>query len=265
MDGDRQALIGEMFAALKNGETIFAASDGRTYSHKEMQSHLAESIPTSIEVKRLCELNRAVVVAAPHVSFDNWAEYFANRLAHDLNCGEVLAKNFRDEDGGKIPFSIGRHIHVNRPTESLKRGGRERETDRARTAFEDYRTGLFTAGGKSPLDLLIEIHGHRRHLKLEVAATGIDKRIAQELNLAYNDAARSVSASPQLAIEPLDKLRFTAQRAKQNGSLHSSVCNAALHIEIPRSCRENEEVRSAFRPVLSNWLRTAIEIITAQA
>ncbi|MCB1059730.1 MAG: hypothetical protein KDB65_05845 [Calditrichaeota bacterium] len=264
MDDGRETLIGEMLAALKNGDTVLAASDGRTYSHKEMQGRLVEWIPTSIEAKRVCELSSAVVVAAPHVSFDNWAEYFANRLAHDLRCGEVLAKNFRDEDGGKIPVSIGRHIHVNRPSESSKRGGRERETDRALRVFEEYRAALFAAGQNSPLDLLIEIHGHRRHLKLEVATAGVDEHTARELMQTYLGLTSDDSRQPQIAIEPIDRLKFSAKRAKEHGSLHPSVCKAALHIEIPRVCRENEEARGRFRPVLSSWLKSCIKLLTAR-
>lgn len=265
MGDERQTLIGEMLAALKSGDSVLTASDGHAYTRNEMQECLAGWIPTSIEVKRLCELNHAIVVAAPHVSFDNWAEYFANRLAHDLKCGEVLAKNFRDEDGGRIPVSIGRHIHVNRPTESRKRGGKERDTERAREVFEEYRAALFAAGKNSPLELLIEIHGHRRHLKLEVATTGIDALDARLMRQAYVGLLEDNPCYPQLSIEPLDKLRFSAQRAKAEGSLGPAVCRAALHIEIPRPCRENETARSGFRPILSAWISSCIEIITVQA
>ncbi len=259
MGNDREALKRELFAALASDSGSYSTPDGRIMSHHEIRELLQEWIPTGVFVKRRCDRTPSVVVAAPHVSFDNWTEYYANRVAHDLNCGEVLAKNFRDEDGGQIPVSIGRHIHVNRPTESKRRGEAEGVTPRAQAVFLQYREALAEAGGQQPLDLLIELHGHRRNLRLEVATVGINQNVAAELKDAYQNLATGNAALPHLYIEPLDKLRFSARRAKQNGSLTSGVCRAGLHIEIPRFCRENETARRSFRPILSTWLLACIE------
>ncbi len=261
MDGDREALMREMFAALANKVDLLTASDGRTYPKAEMQRLLQEWIPTNVVVKRICALDEGIVVAAPHVSFDNWTEYFANRLAYDLNCGQVLAKNFRDDGGGTIPVSIGRHIHVNRPTESKRKGGVEHETPRAMAAFQKYRSALHEAGRIMPLTLLIELHGHRRHTKLEVATTGISATQAAQIKRCYAELSEVDLRLPELAIEPLDEIRFTAQGTKANGSLAPKICRVALHIEIPRYCREDEDARSRFRPVLSEWLKRSIETL----
>jgi len=261
MDGDREALMREMFAALADKVDPLAASDGRTYPKAEMQRLLQEWIPTSIVVKRICSLDEGIVVATPHVSFDNWTEYFANRLAFDLNCGQVLAKNFRDDDGRTIPVSIGRHIHVNRPTESKRKGGAEHETPRAIATFQKYRSALHEAGRIMPLTLLIELHGHRRHTKLEVATTGITAQQATLLKERYAQISQVDLRLPELAIEPLDELRFNALGTKANGSLAPKICHAALHIEIPRNCREDEDARSRFRPALSEWLKQSIEVL----
>ncbi len=261
MDGERESLMREMFAALANKVDPLTATDGKTYPKAEIQRLLQEWIPTTVLVKRICSLDEGIVVAAPHVSFDNWTEYFANRLAYDLNCGQVLAKNFRDDDSGAIPTSIGRHIHVNRPTESKRKGGVEHETPRAMAAFQKYRSALHEAGRIMPLTFLIELHGHRRHTKLEVATTGISAALAAKLKQTYFELSQVDLRMPEIAIEPLDELRFTAQGTKANGSLAAKICRMALHIEIPRSCRENEDARSRFRPVLSEWLRQSIEIL----
>ncbi|NUO18539.1 hypothetical protein HUU59_03740 [bacterium] len=261
MERDRQALIGEMIAALGEGAHEFTSTDGRTYLKLEMQELLQEWIPATVEVKRVCGESEGIVVAAPHVSFDNWTEYFANRLAFDLNCGQVLARNFRDEDGGLIPVSIGRHLHVNRPTESKRKGGAERETPRAIAAFHKYRSALHDAGRIMPLALLIELHGHRKHESLEVATSGITESEAKALKDSYEQLASTDLRLPKLAIEPLDTLHYNAKGAKAQGSLSPKVCRYGLHVEIPRVCRENEDARSRFRPVLSEWTNRCIGVL----
>ncbi len=265
MGSDQDSLKREMLTALKEKIDPLKASDGRSYAKADMQRLLQEWIPTSIVVKRVSEPDSAIVIAAPHVSFDNWTEYFANRVAYDLKCGEVLAKNFRDDDGGLIPCSIGRHIHVNRPTESKRKGGVEHETPRAMAAFQKYRSALHEAGGMMPLMLLIELHGHRKHGRLEVATTGIDALAAKAMKEAYEALFSDGDVLPELAIEPLDELRFNAQRTKANGAMSHSVCRAALHVEIPRSCRESETARERFRPILSSWLSMCIATINPYA
>lgn len=257
MGRDDQLLIDELVSALKEGRERFSARDGRIYDKSGLQLRLQELIPADIVVMRKCALASSIVVAAPHVSFDNWTQYFANRLAPDLNCGEVIARNFRDDDGGTIPVSIGRHIHVNRPTESKHRGGMEQESERALPVFREYVQALFTAGGASPIELLIELHGHHHHSSLEVATVGIDMVTAHEIKQAYLMAAEDYSDSPALLIEPLDKLKYQALRAKESGSLMPTVCKYALHIEIPRQCRENASGREQFRPLLAEWMRRA--------
>lgn len=261
MGSDREALKREMFAALANKVDPLIATDGRSYSKAVMQELLQEWIPTSVVVKRECPDDAGIVVAAPHVSFDNWTEYFANRLAYDLNCGQVLAKNFRDDDGGAIPAPIGRHLHVNRPTESRRKGSAESESPRAMAAFQKYRSALHEAGRIMPLRLLIELHGHRKNSRLEVATTGFSEQKASYLKECYAKLVASDLRLPVLAIEPIDTLKLTAQNAKSKGSLTPKICHTALHIEIPRSCRENEDARTRFRPILSEWSRQVIEIV----
>lgn len=262
MDDADNRLITELSSALRSGVTRYSASDGREYTREGLREKLQELIPTEIVVKRICDTVPAIVVAAPHVSFDNWTEYFANRLAADLSCGEVLARNFRDDDGNRIPASIGRHIHVNRPTESEGRRSAEHETDRAQIVFRAYVKALQEACGGFPLTLLIELHGHRRHANIEVATAGIDAGTAHAIKQDYYEVARLQAEAPELAIEPIDKLRYLATRAKQIGSLHRDVCQIGMHIEIPRRCRETKAARENFRPTLTEWIRRSVTHLT---
>jgi len=252
-----------MFSALRAGRDLDHA--GIRYSRDEMHDLLCAWIPAEIIVMRACAAGPSVVIAAPHVSFDNWTQYFANRVAADLKCGEVIARNFRDDDGGVMPISIGRHIHVNRPTESTRKGGAERQTDRARQVFEQYRVALGHAGRALPLDLLIELHGHRQHTRMEVATYGLTLDEARRCRDAYEKLREATPGLPDIAIEPLDVLQFTARQAKELGSLREENCRRALHIEIPRTCREDERARSAFRPLLADWLSFCVTELAPQS
>lgn len=255
------ALTRELIQALQERRDSLTARDGRLYYREDMQSRLRELIVADVVVMHKCSLPISMVIAAPHVSFDNWTQYYANRLAPALQAGEVLARNFRDEDGGKIPVSIGRHIHVNRPTESEQRGGREFATARARAAHEEYLDALFKAGGGEPLDLLIEVHGHHAHSTLEVATTGITPDEAHEMLSAYSIAKGDLLGIPELRIEPLHEIRYAARAAKESGSLRSVVSARTLHIELPRQCRDSAANRESFLPVLREWLRRCVSAI----
>ncbi|MBK6765751.1 MAG: hypothetical protein IPG71_05270 [bacterium] len=262
---DDDALTRALIHALRERRDSFEAPDGRRYSRQDMQARLRELIAADLIVMRTCSLSAAIVVAAPHVSFDNWTQYYANRVAPALQAGEVLARNFRDEDGSKIPVSIGRHLHVNRPTESERRGGREFESDRARAVHADYIGALVQAGGKAPLDLLIELHGHHRHTVLEAATTGISEAEARVILDAYRAATGNQTGSPELHIEPLHELRYAARSAKELGSLRDSVCRRALHLELPRQCRDTAANREAFQPILTEWLRSCMTMFEMAA
>jgi hypothetical protein len=223
-------------------------------SAEVIRARLRELIPATIEVWDVCAGEFAVVVAAPHVSFDGWTEYFCNRIAPALQSGRVIAKNFRDDDGHEVPVSIGRHIHVNRPTESRERGGEEFETELAQRVCDDYVRALRDSGGRSQLDLLIEVHGHHRHEQIEIATTGISDFEARRIRDMYLMKCADVEL-PQLLIEPLDKLYYTAESAKRKGSLRSDVTRCALHIEIPKPWRKDAVRRAELCGALCDVLK----------
>ena len=208
---------------------------------------LQEVIPARIEVRSICARRIAAVAAAPHASFDNWSEYFCNRAARRLGLGRVIAINFRDQDRRKIPLSIGRHIHVNRPFESDGPGEPERETERAREIHEEYLAALCQASGREtlPMDLLVEFHSHRQTPFHGSAATGLSADRARELADAYQTRREREPRLPELRIEPLHELQWRAEAAKAYGSLRAEVARCGLHIEIPREMRLSEPLRSA--------------------
>jgi hypothetical protein len=244
-----------LFAFLQGSrETIRVEGIGEL-TREAAEARLRELIPTKIKVSAVCNLSFSAVVAAPHVRFDGWSEYFSRLAAEEFGLGRVIARHFRDDNEFDIPVSIGRHLHVNRPTESAERGGRELETPRARQVFEQYVKAIArAAGNKLPLDLLIEFHGHRRHEAIEIATAGVDVSIAKRLVSSFGSNEVNAGALPELRIEPLHKLHFSARRAKLIGVMHETVARRAVHIEIPRTLRRPEENRlrawSLLRPLL---------------
>jgi hypothetical protein len=235
----------QLFAFLGSGETEFKGIGGKPLSRDDARQLLQELIPATIEVRGICQLTQAVVTAAPHVSFDNWSEFFCNRVAKRFRTGWVVAKNFRDQHPATIPAAIGRHIHVNRPMESDGPGKMEFSSDRAQDVHEQYLAALRHATGKDalPCDLLMEFHSQHRNETLEIATAGIDTSFAGALADRYEQIRRKDPTLPEMGIEPLHAIRLTAENTKRRGSLRPDVAVRALHIEIPREFRQSDPAR----------------------
>jgi hypothetical protein len=256
-------LKNQLFAFLGGDAEEFSTLSGRL-SRQQARELLQELIPATIEVRGVCRRSVAAVCAAPHVSFDNWSEYFCNRIARRLHIGWVVAKNFRDQHALTIPVSIGRHIHVNRPTESDGPGQAERETLRARDAHQRYLSALREASGAKelPVDLLIEIHSHHRTPDLEIATAGLTADLARKLSDVYEQHRAKHLMLPELKIAPLHTLRLTADNARRDGSIRSEVARVALHVEVPREARQNENVRGMMCAALTAVGETLIARLT---
>jgi hypothetical protein len=156
----------------------------------------------------------------------------------------VIAKNFRDQHPATIPVSIGRHIHVNRPSESERPGSGEFFSERAQAIHDEYVNTLVRASGRTalPLNLLLEFHSHQRTPQLEIATTGVSEATAQTLAELYS-RLQARALLPDLGLEPLHPLRMTAEATKRFGSLRPAVTKCALHIEVPREFRRGEAER----------------------
>lgn len=235
----------QLFAFLGSDAQEFTLLGRRTLSRQDARDLLQELIPARIEVRGVCRRPIAATVAAPHVSFDNWSEYFCNRIARKLCIGWVIAKNYRDQHSQTIPVWIGRHIHVNRPTESDGPGQTEYETERSREAYRDYLAAIESASGRGalPVDLLLEIHSHHRSEFLEIASSGVTEELARSLLTVYNDRRIKRPGLPVLRIAPIHKLRLSADTARKTGSIRTEIARVALHIEVPREARQDENVR----------------------
>jgi hypothetical protein len=237
----------QLFAFLSGSAAEFPMLGGKRLSRDEVRLLLQELIPARIELRGVCRLPIAAVASAPHVSFDNWSEFFCHRVARRFNLGWVVARNFRDHDPHTIPAPIGRHIHVNRPMESAGPGKLESVTERATRVHEEYLAALKAACGRGelPMDLLIEFHSHHRTPFLEVATVGVEPELAQRVFDAYTSLRPRSPLLPEMRIEPLHEVRMTADNTKRLGSLRADVARRALHLEIPREARRADFTRHA--------------------
>jgi hypothetical protein len=258
-------LKSQLFAFLGGDAREFPMLGGRRLSREQVRELLQELIPATIEVRGVCRRSIAAVAAAPHVSFDNWSEYFCNRIARRLRIGWVVAKNFRDQHSLTIPIFIGRHIHVNRPSESDGPGQAERETERARDVHQRYLSALAEAAGRSvlPIDLLIELHSHHRMPDLEIATAGLTAELARELVEVYERRRVKRPLLPELKIAPLHTLRLTADNARREGSIRTDVARVALHVEVPREARQNDPARRTMCAALILMSETLIRRLAA--
>lgn len=258
-------LKSQLFAFLGSDSPELGTLSGRKLSRGQVRDLLQELIPATIEVRGVCRRSVAAVAAAPHVSFDNWSEYFCNRIARRSRIGWVIAKNFRDQHSQTIPISIGRHIHVNRPTESDGPGQTERETERARSVHQRYLSALAEASGRTalPVDLLIELHSHHRTPHLEIATAGLTAEQARELVEVYERRRVKRPLLPELKIAPLHALRLTADNARREGSIRTDVAQVALHVEVPREARQSDNARRTMCAALILMSETLIRLLPA--
>lgn len=236
----------QLFAFLASGEKELSLLGGRKLTRDEARALAQELVPAAIEVRGVCSGTTGVVAAAPHVSFDNWSEYFCNRVAKHFKIGWVVAKNFRDQDRHTIPVAIGRHIHVNRPTESAGPGRGEKVTARAQAVFEDYTRALAAAAGSGsvPVRVLFEFHSHHRTPYLEIATGGVTADMALDITEFYQRRRAKHPELPELRIDPIHELRMTADLTKRMGSLQPKIADLAFHIEIPREARRSDDLRA---------------------
>jgi hypothetical protein len=157
----------------------------------------------------------------------------------------------------------GVRVNVNRPTEGVgpEEGG-ERATARARAVHAGYveRVRLLATGR---LRIYCEVHGNRQPAtaeRIEIATAGIDaaaaRRIRDVVRVPLAALGTRCGAGLTLAIEPDDRLHFTASSARRWPPFAEAA--RVLHVELPRVARRPEARELA--AVLVAALLTAAEI-----
>ncbi len=221
----------------------------------------------------VAEVHTGCVVAAPHEGFDSNTAPIARGIARELGWGWVVADGFRKR-------SQGRWINVNRPTERPWQGGgfgSEGRTDRAEKVYAAYQQRLDAASGRTPLDLLVEIHGHARTAEvggervkvqaIELATRGFSERELRSLRRQYDALQDELPQTDRvvLAVEQLDEVYeyegarvrfyFGASGAKRDGALSEERTKKALHFELPQKIRFDRDRRALYTKLLIELLR----------
>lgn len=187
----------------------------------------------------------AILITAPHGTYDANTALLATRIARRLGAGYVAARQFTADRT---------RINVNRPTEGAGLAcAQERHTVRAQEVYDLYTRLLRTVAAGRPLRLYVEIHGNsnpRSARQIEIATSGISPSEVQSVKEDYPAVlARTrerLPAYPELTllVEPLDRMFFTASCAKSVGILSTDFAPRAIHFELPRSTRERESLEA---------------------
>jgi hypothetical protein len=198
-----------------------------------------------------------LVIAAPHGSSDSATDLIGADLARLTGWSAVVVRGFSRLDGA------GRRLNVNRPTESApgEAPGLEARTAAAREAFVASRAHV-AAASQGPLRLYVEVHGNGRQgsaQRIEIATVGVTRdeawRLKTLLELVRDVHVRGRGGlpRPEVLVEPLDPVHYTASAAKDEGVLKTAA--RALHIELPRAIRTTH--REAYTALLADFLTQA--------
>lgn len=225
----------------------------------------------------VARLHTGVVVAAPHEGFDEHTAPMARAVADALGTGWVVARNYRAR-------AAKRWFDVNRPSQRPWKGrgfGKREATRKAAAIYAEYQRRVDAASGEHPLDLLVELHGHARAVRIdgrvqkvqviELATNGFSRAALERLKARYLELVNGLPAPDRvpLEVEQLDpryawagrelKFKLHASKSKLNGSLRASRARRALHFELPQKVRFDPDRRAAYSKLLTRLLRPLVK------
>ncbi|MBL4849445.1 MAG: hypothetical protein JKY65_28280 [Planctomycetes bacterium] len=218
-------------------------------------------------------VHSGVVVAAPHEGFDSHTAPMARQIAVALGTGWVTATNFRRT-------RLRRWFDVNRPTQRFWVEGRRTRgqvTERGTEVYAQYQKRVDAASGRSPLDLIVEIHGHARRAEIEgvvqkvhvieLATRGFKRKELVALKARYDELLEALPEEDRvaLAVEQLNEtyvyrgveiqFYFGASGSKRAGSLSAKRSRRALHFECPSHVRFDPKRRERYVKLFTEVLR----------
>jgi hypothetical protein len=224
-------------------------------------------------------VHSGVVVAAPHEGFDDHTAPIAREIARNLGTGWVVAKNYRKT-------RERRWFDVNRPTQRAwtREGGRGRArvTEAGREVYAEYQRRVDKASSRTPLGLLVEIHGHNRKGSLdgrrarmrviELATIGFDEEQLVALRKHFRELVQALPPGDRvvLAVEQLDRtyttprgmegqFYFGASGSKRAGSMSPKRSARALHFECPQHVRFDPRRRARYTKLFTELLRPLVK------
>ena len=208
--------------------------------------------------------NNQVVISAPHGGYEIDTEKMVEKIAKALNFGFVIAKGYRNPRKQKW-------INVNRPTESFysySKRLKSKKTQRARKIFEKYINYVKKASKKGNIELLIELHGNNRKIKLaqktiplnviELAHTNLSKSDLKKFKQIYMKSVKKFTPAVYipLYIDALDNIyyyknkkvafKWKATQTKKIGILQKKYAKKSLHFELPKEMRRNKQLQNKY-------------------
>ena len=173
--------------------------------------------------------DKSVLLAAPHGGFDLSTDEIVPPVAQKLNYSELVATGYR---------AYSHPINVNRPTEGIGLSSEEeKHTDDAAKVYAEWEADVMKVNPA----LYVEIHGEGKTSNIEVAVVGFtqEQKTAIKKILSAALAPLYFKTNPEIKVEGLDSIHFTASAAKKYGVL--GKVHRALHIELPWDLRRNEK------------------------
>jgi len=192
---------------------------------------------------------RQIIVSAPHGIYELRTEGIVREIAGKLSASHVVARGFRRRS---------HPVNVNRPTEGIGLPSvYENETHRAREVFEKYLQILKDFQNGNNATLLVEIHGNSLKMlshTIEIATKGFTTGFLKEIKEINSRRLKALFPGKpyRLKIEPIDSIIMVAGGAKRIGSIREF--QMALHIELPRDLRVNDEYRRRIESLLARMI-----------
>jgi hypothetical protein len=170
-----------------------------------------------------------VLLAAPHGGFDLSTDEIVPPIAVKLNYSQLVAIGYR---------AYSHPINVNRPTEGIGlQSDDEKRTDAAAKVYAEWEGDVLRVDP----DLYIEVHGEGKSTDIEVAVVGFNSEQEAAIKKILSAALAPLyfKTNPQIKVEGIDNIHFSASAAKKYGIL--GKVHRALHIELPWDLRRNEK------------------------
>lgn len=193
----------------------------------------------------------SLVVTAPHMPVESQTARFATNLAERRKASLVIANGYK-----RI-----RRIEVNVPG----------DTGESRAAFEAYRRLVTEAADRSPLGLLVEIHGYGGEgdpSVIEIATTGFTTEELQQCKQTYAKLLQKHRPKVEAALvfEATDptyeyggrkiRYKYGVGSMATRGIFQKEIAARGWKVELPYACRY--EAHEKYEAILSDLIAEAL-------
>lgn len=197
--------------------------------------------------------NRLYIVAAPHGGYDTNTDLIVANVfgpgfgdeATNAQWGKVVAYGFRGICNTALRPNVNRPNLLGR--DGCRQDPRDQDIAKATKVYARYVELLDSYGPRDSQKLYVEIHGQSTpglESTIEIATERVSQTEAQRIREIFQQEA-SVLRLPNgvtinIAIEPLERIRWNAIPTKDCGSVRHVAPTPAIHAETPAILRSDE-------------------------